>query len=480
MATVVQKTKVETNGVNPVPDNERYGKARDLFPIWFSWNVSIFGITSGIYVMGLGLSVWQTIVAGVLGYFLSCAIVGIIATGSVRTGLPTLVQSRFAFGYHGNKLPSFFGYAANMGWKVTLLSMASTTLADWFAKMFPALQDAAGHATQTTTLFSFAVVIIFTMIGAFYGHAMIMRIEKVIAWVTGLLTIVYLGYFLPEINFSALGSVPDAPIGTMIGGLVLAMTIVGLGFVNYGGDYARYLPRDTRSSGVIFWTTVGIALPVSILLVLGSMLSAGNPELYASVAKEPLVALLSFLPHWFYVIFSLVVIVSLMSAGMTGIYSSGLALLALGVPMSRLGTTILNAVMITLGSFYLTFISDSFLSTFTSFLATISVMMGSWATIAMVDLVRQKALGWDVKMALPPSEGGKSVRWEALGSFLFASFIGLGTITSSDPYIGMVTSFLLTEEMRSSVFASSNMGVILAMLVAMVVYAFITFVCKRK
>ena len=108
--------KIERNGVNPVPDNERYGKPADLFPVWFSWNISIFGITCGIYVFGLGLSVWQAMAAGVIGYFASCALVGILAVGSVRTGLPTLVQSRFAFGYHGNKIPTFFGYVANMGW----------------------------------------------------------------------------------------------------------------------------------------------------------------------------------------------------------------------------------------------------------------------------------------------------------------------------------------------------------------------------
>ena len=111
-----ETTKIEMNGVNPVPDSERYGKPSDLFPVWFSWNISIFGITLGIYVFGLGLSVWQAIAAGVIGYFLSCSFVGILAVGSVRTGLPTLVQSRFAFGYHGNKIPTFFGYVENMGW----------------------------------------------------------------------------------------------------------------------------------------------------------------------------------------------------------------------------------------------------------------------------------------------------------------------------------------------------------------------------
>lgn len=238
-------SKIETNGVNPVPDNERYGRPFDLFPVWFSWNISIFGITLGIYVFGLGLSVWQAMLAGVIGYFLSCALVGILAVGSVRTGLPTLVQSRLAFGYHGNKLPTFFGYLANMGWKVTLLSMATTTLADLVANLVPGLLNDKGMPVAGCTLGCFAVVLLLTMSGAIYGHQLIIKIEKAIAWLTGIFTIVYLFFFIPNINFSALSSAPSGSFATFVGGIVLSMTMVGLGFLNYGGDYARYLPRKT-------------------------------------------------------------------------------------------------------------------------------------------------------------------------------------------------------------------------------------------
>ena len=55
-----------------------------------------------------------------------------------------------------------------------------------------------------------------------------------------------------------------------LGGVVLSMTMVGLGFLNYGGDYSRYLPRNTKAGGVVFWTMTGIALPVSVLLILGA------------------------------------------------------------------------------------------------------------------------------------------------------------------------------------------------------------------
>lgn len=469
---------IEVNGVNPVPDSERYGTPAGLFPIWFSWNISIFGITLGIYVLGLGLSVWQAMLAGVIGYFVSCALVGILAVGSVRTGLPTLVQSRFAFGYHGNKIPTFFGYVANMGWKVTMLSMASTTLADLMCHLVPVLAQVDGSPTSACVFGSFIVVIVLTMTGAVWGYQLIMKIEKAIAWITGLFTLVYLFFFIPQIDFSVLGDRPSAGIVEFLGAVVLSMTMVGLGFLNYGGDYSRYLPRNTRAGGVIFWTMTGIALPVSVLLILGVMLSAGNPELLAKASHEPIAALTGILPFWFYVPFSIVIIVSLISAGMTGVYSSGLALLAMGVPLSRAATTVVNAVIITLGAFYLLFISDSFVSTFQSFLAAISVIMGSWGAIEMVDMLRQKRLNWDVRMAFDYGEGGRSGRWTALLSLAVATIIGLGTITSSDPYIARIVSFLLPSGAETSVFAKANIGLVVAMIAGGLLYAVLTFVCR--
>ena len=162
-------SSIEQNGINAVPDSERYGKPAGLFPVWFSWNISIFGITCGMYVFSLGLSVHQAMLAGVLGYFLSCSLVGILAVGSVRTGLPTLAQSRFCFGVDGNRIPAFFGYVANMGWKVTMLSMASTTLADLLCNLIPALAASEGEPSTTCLFASFVVVIVLTMIGAVDG-----------------------------------------------------------------------------------------------------------------------------------------------------------------------------------------------------------------------------------------------------------------------------------------------------------------------
>ncbi len=473
--------KVESNGVNAVSSAERYGSAAGLFPIWFSWNVSILGLTYGIYVYSLGLSVFQAISAGIIGYLVSSFLVGILAVGGPRTGLPTLTQTRFCFGYHGNKFPTLFAYISNMGWKITIITLASTTGAYLFAKLWPsAFALADGKPTISCIVGWFILSLAITMSVAIYGHQLIMKVEKYIAWLTGFMSLIFIALILPHIHWSELGHASSGSFFIYIGGVVMAMTMVGLGFLNYGGDFARYLPSNTPASKVIFWTTSGISLPVSILLVLGVFLADSNPTLSAAAASAPIEALTDLLPFWFYVPFSIVIIISLLSAAITGVYSSGLALLALGIPASRAVTTAINALIIGFGAFYLMFISDSFLATFQSFLASIAVVIGPMGAIQLVDFKRQRDLGWDTSMANQAGNGGCSGRWTALFSLGLAAVVGAGLITSGDPYIAHLVGFLLTEETRHSVFATANLGVIVSMAIGAGVYYVLTYVMNIK
>ncbi|SQC90840.1 Uncharacterised protein [Cedecea neteri] len=160
--------------------------------------------------------------------------------------------------------------------------------------------------------------------------------------------------------------------------------------------------------------------------MLGAFLADSNPDLSTAAAQSPIASLTNLLPFWFYVPFSIVIIVSLLAAAITGVYSSGLALLALGIPASRATTTTLNAAIIGFGAFYLMFISDSFLATFQSFLASISVVIGSAGAIQLIDFLRQKRLGWDVLMANKAGFGGRDGRWTALLSLGIATIVGAG------------------------------------------------------
>ena len=133
-----------------------------------------------------------------------------------------------------------------------------------------------------------------------------------------------------------------------------------------------------------------------------------------------------------------------LSAAITGVYSSGLALLAMGIPVSRAATTTINAIIIGLGAFSLMFISDSFLATFQSFPLSIAAVMGSAGAIQLVDFYRQRCLGWQMSMANKAGYGGRNGRWTALLSLLIAA----------------------------------NLGAVVSMLTGAGIYAFLTYVLK--
>ncbi|HTF53104.1 MAG TPA: cytosine permease [Pseudonocardia sp.] len=467
---------IERNGTNPVPEAERRGLPRDLFAVWFSWNVSIMGISYGIYVFGLGLSVTQAIVAGVLGYAVSSILVGVIAVGGPRTGLPTLTQTRFAFGFHGNKLPTVFAYLSNVGWKITIITLASSTGAGLFARLWPAqFARSDGHSSTAAVLLWFVAVLAVVLVVAVFGHQLILRVERWIAYLTAVMTVVFIGLIVPHVRWGELGSAAHGSWWAFGGGVIMAMTISGISFLNYGGDFARYLPRFTPARAVIGWTAGGISLPLAVLLVLGVLLVAGDAQLGNAAAADPIGALTALLPLWFFIPFSVVIVISLVAAAILGVYSSGLALLAMGVPTSRAGTTAINTVIISAGAFYLLFVSDSFLATFQAFLALVAVPMGTMGGIQLLDFIRQRRLRWDVTMAEPPARGGRRVRWTALGSLVVATVIGLGTVTSGDPNIAKVVGFLLSEDAAKGVVGQSNVGVVLALLVGAGVYALLTF-----
>jgi NCS1 family nucleobase:cation symporter-1 len=87
---------IEANGINTIREAQRKGRARDLLLPWFASNVGVFGISYGAFALTFGLSLWQGVVAGVIGIAVSFLLVGFVAVAGPRGSAPTMVVSRAA------------------------------------------------------------------------------------------------------------------------------------------------------------------------------------------------------------------------------------------------------------------------------------------------------------------------------------------------------------------------------------------------
>lgn len=185
------------------------------------------------------------------------------------------------------------------------------------------------------------------------------------------------------------------------------------------------------------------------------------------------------MPTWFLVPYLLTAVGGFLAGAIMDIYSSGLSMLALGVPIRRHYAVLVDGLLMVLGGYYLLFVSTSFLATFQAFLAIVGVVMAAWVAIFLVDMWRLRAGGraYDERLL---RAGAPALNWPGLVSLVVASVVGLGLITSADPNIARIVGFLMSDELEAGTFGTANIGVVIALVLAGVLYYLIASVARPR
>src|ERR1044071_4069457 len=96
--TAAGDMSVETHGIAPIPEDQRYGRPGRLFTVWFAPQVNMTGVFTGALAIVLGLGFWLGLLAMVIGTVLGSLVVGYLSTWGPRTSTGQLPNSRMAFG----------------------------------------------------------------------------------------------------------------------------------------------------------------------------------------------------------------------------------------------------------------------------------------------------------------------------------------------------------------------------------------------
>ncbi len=452
---------IEVNGINVIAEDERRGSPRDLFWPWFGANVSVLGLSYGAFILGFGVSFWQGLILGVAGTVVSFLLCGCVAIAGKRGSAPTMILSRAAFGVRGNKLPSFISWVLTVGWETVLVVLA--TLAT--ATVFQQLGWGSGNWVKVLAM---VVVTALTILGGVAGFDVIMKMQKWITIVTGVLTVLYMVLVAKHIHFSVVTSLPAGGATAVLGAFVFVMTAFGLGWVNAAADYSRYLPRGVSGKGVIGWTTFGGALAPALLVIFGIMLAGSSPALSAAIGKDPIGALATLLPTWFLVIFVLVAVLGLVGGAVLDIYSSGLALLSLGLKVQRYVAALIDGTIMIAGAIAVVFFANSdFINQFQGFLITLGVPVAAWAGVMLADILLRRQDYAEPELFDPKGRYG-DVQWVPIALVVVGTFLGWGLVTNTMAgWLGWQGYLLEAFNLggRSGAWAYSNIGVLAALLI---------------
>src|SRR5258708_5711303 len=106
---------VETHGIAPIAEDQRYGTPRRLFTVWFAPQVNMTGVFTGTLAIVLGLGFWLGLLAMVIGTVLGSLVVGYLSTWGPRTGAGQLPNARMAFG-GAVVLPGALQWLSSIAW----------------------------------------------------------------------------------------------------------------------------------------------------------------------------------------------------------------------------------------------------------------------------------------------------------------------------------------------------------------------------
>ena len=466
---------VEQTGIEIIDEADRTARPRDLFWPWFAANVSVFGLSYASFVLYFGISFWQSVLVSVIGIVISFLLCGVIAIAGKRGSAPTMILSRAAFGVQGQKVPGVISWLVSIGWETFLAILAVLATSTIFTR----LGWGGGTGTKVVATVVVAALIVSASVA---GYHIIMKMQSVLTWITGIVTVLYMALTIDDINWSAVQDIPAGSTQSVIGALVMVMTGFGLGWINIAADWSRYQKRDRvrRPRSSPGTPSAARSRPV-ILVVFGLALAGSSTDILDGVAGDPIGTLATLLPTWALVPFLLAAILSLVSGAVLGIYSSGLTLLSLGVKLKRPQAAGVDGVLLTLGTIYVVFFADSFIDPFQSFLITLGVPLAAWAGIMISDLVLRKR---DYDDAALFDEQGRygAFDWVSIGTMVAASVIGWGLVINAFSDVASWNNWQgyllgpLGLGGRDGAWAFANLGVLAALVIGFVV----TLVARRS
>ena len=448
--------ELELNGPNLIQESERSGSAKSLFWPWCGANVSLLALSYGSFFLGFGISFRQATYAAIIGTVLSFLVVGMSSLAGKKSNAPTMILSRAAFGVKGNIVPGALSYLIFVGWETVLVSLATLATGTVFARL--------GHINHNLSLMiGFAIAVSLTVLGGVLGFSTIMKIQKWLTLITVVMTIIYIALTFDSVNWNAVTSIKDGTSQGFVGALIFGITGIGLGWVNSAADYSRYLPRTVSSKAVVGWTVLGASIVPIVLVIYGSALAGSSKDLGDAIAMDPIGALTTLLPTWFLIPFALVAILGLVGGAILDLYSSGLTLVSIGVPVKRHIAASIDACIMLAGTIYIVWFADNFFFPFQGFLITLGVPVAVWSAIFVADVIMRKAPYSETDLYDSSARYGA---WNkrSLGLMIIGSIIGWGLVTNTFAgWLSWQGYFLGIIGGKEGPWAYANVGVIAAL-----------------
>ena len=240
------ETVIEKHTIGYVPPEDRHGKVRDLFTLWFGTNIAPLPVVTGaagITVFNLNLS-W-CIIAIIVGHLVGGVFMALHSAQGPQMGIPQMIQSRGQFGSYGALIVVVIAAVMYLAFFASNIVLAGQSLHG----IFDGVPISAGIILGALGSGLICVV----------GYRFIHALNKIGTVILGVGIVVAIAAIFTR-------GVPDTfwTQGSFTTAGFLATVSLGalwqIAFAPYVSDYSRYLPAEVGVRATFVATYLGCTL----------------------------------------------------------------------------------------------------------------------------------------------------------------------------------------------------------------------------
>ena len=358
---------IEGRGMEPIPENARYGSVGRIFTVWFTPNLvpAAFFIGTLVTLDFLKLGFVTGLLAIVVGNLVGAFFVALLSTMGPKLGLAQMPAARLPFG-KSIVVPGILNWLSTIGWDGinSLFGAYALTI------LIPGLPFVVG------------LLIIVACQGALgiFGYEAIHTFEKYAAIVLGVMFLVLTVSIFGKADTSFTDGFSGADqIGAFVAMVAIVASFV-LAWALYASDYSRYLPSSTSTRTVFWYTLGGMAIASAWLEILGLLVAT------KATGGESSQTIYDVLGGGGAIVASLAMVaiaIGTVAVNAMNDYTGSLSLLAAGLQIKRIYSAATVAVLGFL--FTLVLNTGDFATNFTNFLLFISYWISPFAGVVLAD-----------------------------------------------------------------------------------------------
>lgn len=406
-ATLAQQRSgftLERRTIGPIPEDERFGRARELFGIWFGMNMSPLTIVTGaLATTTLRLSIGWAVLAILVGHAIGGLAMALHAAQGPRLGVPQLLQARGQFGMYGAAIIALIAVANFIG---------------FFASNLIVIVDALSTITRIGDgRWVIVAATIVSLVASTFGYKILRWVTVAAAVVVGLLVAFAFGWILLTAQLDAMWATGNDLNTSGFLSMIAIGAMWQISYAPYVSDYSRYMPRDTGARASFWASYAGCVSSAVLLMVLGAVIGA------ITNATNTLVALAS-------LVGAAAPVMMLGFAIATAAYNSVntycSALCALSVAQTfrprwtpRLASRVVMTILVhAIGLTLALLAKDNFVAYFSDFITWVLYVMIPWSAINLVDYYLVRHGDYAVDEFFRP-DGGRYGKWNIRAIFVY-------------------------------------------------------------